>query len=293
MISGCSRRYCEFVRAPQKLVSPQADRVARGFAAADQEQIVLPHQFVVAQLLAVDLGVQPDADQIVAALLLALGQDLFVKHREVGERLHHLLGDFTAVAALDVDVGPVQHFVAAGPRVAEHLTDHVHRQRSRDVAHQVALAAGGDAIEQLVDDAADRILEPGDAARSEALAHQPALASVVLAVLVDHRLVRPHVGRDTGHHTVAAAKDLGVFGDEQHVFVTRDRPELVFGVPVQRLLLAHPLVERLRGKGVMHVDVEQINVLERHRASRVVRECESETCSTTDQATMEREVLPP
>ena len=209
---------------------------------------MLVEELLLAEPFSVELGVEPHADEIVAALFFALGQELFVERAELHERLGHLLGDVLGpVAPQDDEIGDVEHLVVALEGIAEHVADDAHGKRAGDVAHQIAFAAAATRSMSSPTMRADLRLELGDAARREAFAHQPALARVLFPVEVDHRLVGPHLEVDAGDHAETAAEDLGVLGDEGDVVVAGYGPQLL-GVSEERRLLAQPFVERLGGQ---------------------------------------------
>ena len=128
----------------QQLLDAAADHVARRLVAADEEQQRLEDDLVVVEAVAVDLGVHEHADEVVGRARAARRDHAPGRTRRTrmnaGRRGLHPLrtrrrasraGRRTSAAARPRSVG----------RHAEHVADHDHRERRREVVHEVARAA--------------------------------------------------------------------------------------------------------------------------------------------------------
>jgi hypothetical protein len=122
------------------------------------------------QRLAVDLGLREERDEVVGGALALLLDELREVEEDLGHRLARgLLGRLArllvlGVAGADHAVGPVEEQVPVGLREPEHPRDHRDRQRSGNRAHEVALAA----LAEPVDDLARDLLDLGVIALEEA-----------------------------------------------------------------------------------------------------------------------------
>ena len=91
-------------------------------------------------------------------------------------------------------VRPPQQIVAVGGCHAEHVADDDHRQRCREVVHEVAFTPLADAVDQVVADVAEVRLGRPDAAGGEPATHELPALRMRGAVDVDHPRKRPGVG---------------------------------------------------------------------------------------------------
>jgi hypothetical protein len=131
---------------------------------------------------------------------------------------------------------------------AEHLADHDHRQRVRELLDQVHRALALHAGEEAVHDVLDVRPQPLHHPRRERLVHERAQARVVRRIAVEHgqRALR----RD--RHAQLRRDDLldGFLGgaavaqDRHHVLVPGQHPEAQ-GTQVNRVLAAETVVRRV------------------------------------------------
>ena len=167
--------------------------MARRLITTDEDEQRLEVDLFVVEPVAVDLGVHEHAHQVVGRLGAPSRNHSrrvgLVLLRRSGRGEHHL---HRGVAALRAHhgVGPVQQPVAVFRRDAEQVADHDHRQRRRDVAHEVALAALAHRVDDRVAGPSDSRFQRLDSARGEAAAHQLAAHVVRRVVHVDHHRQR-------------------------------------------------------------------------------------------------------
>ena len=86
MLRRVARQRPQLVGMAQQLVHAAAEHVAGRLVAADEDEQALHQQLVVAQPLAVDLGVHEDADQVVARMRAAIGDDARADRRRTRRR---------------------------------------------------------------------------------------------------------------------------------------------------------------------------------------------------------------
>ena len=218
------------------------DQVASGLVAGDREQQEEGVEVHLGELLAVDFAHHERAHQVVAGILLALlGQLVRIEPHLHGRLLADLRGvaEFRVVEA-DQPVAPLEDLVAVLERHADQLGDDDERQFGRDVAHEVAVAERGHAVEDL----SGRLPDPGLQARRHAgrepLAHELAVLRVLRRIHVQHdgaRVVEILLG-EIAHHGAAAPGriGLGILGDRDQVLVLRDRVE---ALAVRQVLPEH------------------------------------------------------
>ena len=155
----------------QQLLHAAADDVARRLVAADEDQQRLVQHVVGAEAVAVDLGVHEHAHEVVGrrapdARATACVQNVGVARHGASIAWTYLLVGCAAALRAHHVVGPAQQVVAILGRDAEHVADQDHRQRRRDVADEVALAALAHLVDDRVADVADLRLAVADAARA-------------------------------------------------------------------------------------------------------------------------------
>jgi len=202
-----------------------ADQVRGGLVPPHQEEEGEGDQLRLAQALPVDLGREQCTQQVVAGIAPPSRQDL----REVACELDGR-SDVRRVAVAErgrVELGhPVGHLLEP-PLVldghAEQLGDHDRRQRPRELAHEIELAAPLDAVEQRARDVADAGLEARDAAGRERAIHERAELRVARTVRRDEErqlLVEAVVAfRDPHHDALAQDEQVGRLEGLEHVVV--------------------------------------------------------------------------
>ncbi len=112
-------------------------------------------------------------------------------------------GLHVGVVEADQHVAEVEHLVPVRLGQADHLADHLQRDLGRHLLDELALAPLAHRVDDGVGPLHDLLLEPGDDAGGEALAHQPAVAVVLGAVHVEDR--QAHLGQGL----------VGLGGDER------------------------------------------------------------------------------
>ncbi len=219
----------------QELPGPAGDDVAGGLVAADQDQQRLVHQRVVVEPVAVDLGVAQHAHEVVSGLGLAVGDDRVGVLRVADEGLGGR-ADATPVAGEGGEhgVAPRQELVPVLGGHAQVVADHDQRQRGGDVPDEVALAALGHPVDDLVADLADLVGALADPSGGEALVDELAPPQVLGVVHVDHH--RDGVG--VGPDPLGVGERGRVLGDGLEVGVAADAPLLA--VPVDGGVGPHP-----------------------------------------------------
>ena len=167
-------------------------RLGRVVAGRD-EQEEAHHDLVLLEPLAVDLGVDEDARQVVGRVLAPLGDQPAAALEDLGDvALHHGLD------ALGVEVGvagaerrvhqPRPDLVVLG-RDPHEAADHPRDDRLGDVGDEVARLAAVEAVERAGGDLADLVLVLGDPLRREAALEQRLEPVVLGRVHADeHRL---------------------------------------------------------------------------------------------------------
>ena len=254
--------------APQP-VDGVAEQLGRRLVAGDDHQEEEADDLDVVEAVAVDLGGEQRAREIVARLRACVGDQLVEVAEHVHRRLHagrRHVGH--ALLAVHDRVGPGAQLVAIGLGHAEHLADHVHRQLAGEVADEVA-APGCDERDRCgwLRELADARLELGDAARREAARHQRAHARVARRVHGEerHRRVRARMRRRRVERDAVAvreARDVAKAGE--HVGVARQRPEAEPLVAIDRRLGAQLGVDRVR----ILVDLVGVGIVLAHAVSR-------------------------
>ncbi len=178
----------QLVGMAQERENPAREQVHRAFVARDVEEHDLGDQFVPAEHVAVVLGGDKRADQVVAGIVpfpvghvaddsrqLAVGRpDLGLQGR-VGERLeraHQRSGELT-------DTGVLHH------RDAQHLRDHAEGEREGEFGDEVRAARIRDPVQRLVDKRRDPRFQRVDGTSGEGLGDKAAKPRVVRRVLVE------------------------------------------------------------------------------------------------------------
>ncbi len=134
--------------------------------------------------VAVDLGFEQHAHQVVAWCAAALGA------HGVGVRVHRtsprsaLLGRHRGVEP-EGELGPLEHLLALLLGNADEIGDHLERQPERDVGHEVALTAVGNRIDDGVDPRLHVTRQVVDATRREPAADDLAELGVLGRVEAD------------------------------------------------------------------------------------------------------------
>ena len=187
--------------------------------------------------VAVDLGVDEHAHEVVAGAGPAVGDDV----RGVGRVLAEggaggveLLGRGVDVLALHHVVGPAQEIGAVlGPH-AERVADHDHGQVGGDVVDEVALAVLAHGVDDLGARPPHGRLAVADPLRGEAAVDELPALEVGGVVHVDHH----RQGCEPGPDAAGVREDLRVAGDLLDVAVAGDAPD--GAVPVHGRVGPHP-----------------------------------------------------
>ena len=129
-----------------------ADQAVGGLGAGGEQQAQEAEDLLVAEPLALDLGVHQAADQIVARLGAPLleqrAQEIDQLLRRL-EALRRIVGEANDVEAPVVEGAVVLH------RHADDLGDHLDREQEGELRNQVGASVGGKGVDQLADDGAD------------------------------------------------------------------------------------------------------------------------------------------
>ena len=178
-------------------------------------------------------------------------------------------------------VRPVAQLVAVAVGHAEHVGDHLERQREREVGdHLHRVAARDDGVERGVDELLHARRELLDRARREHLLHDPADARVIGRIDVEHAAGAP-LGPLTEHllpqlgawvralDRVVLDAELGVTEEPEAVVVAEQHPG------PERALLHRVLLEQ---EPVLGVRVLGEAGLERVEAGQRVRICRGGPC---------------
>ena len=183
--SGSARKPLQLLGVTQQRLDPAGDDVAGRLVTADEHEHGLEDEVDVAQRALLVVGVDDEADEVLARAAPALG-DL---PEDVGRVVAHGLDDLVAdlAAAGGEQVRPVQQLGVVGLGEAHQLADHVHRQRRGDVGDDVALAPLDDGVEQRRDPLAQVRLVVLHPAQREPDADHPPPPGVLGRVHVDHR----------------------------------------------------------------------------------------------------------
>ena len=105
---------------------------------------------------------------------------------------------------------------------AEQAGDDPHRELERELAHQVGLAVGREAVDLLVDDRADELgLPAGQRLLAEGVGHQVAVAPVLGVVHAEDHVPHDHADR---HVVAGRGERLGVPQDPRAVVVAVGDP---------------------------------------------------------------------
>ena len=135
-----------------------------------------------------------DGDERADQILAALPAPLFEERAQIVDELLHQLAEACDVVRRERRchdrVRPRAEAVAVGGGHAEELGDHGDRERKREFLDETHLAARLDPVDQLVGDLLDAWAQPLDHPRRERLRDEPAQATVVVAVLVQHVVAR-------------------------------------------------------------------------------------------------------
>jgi hypothetical protein len=151
-------------------------------------------------------------------------------------------------------VRPPQQLVAVGGRDAQHVADHHHRERSREIAHEVALTVLAHAVDEIVTDLGDVVARRAHPSGREAAAHELAPLQVAGRVHVDHPRHRSRVGTAAAR----ARERRGIAPDGHHSGVGRNTPEIVALVEVHGSVRAHPRVP-VAGAIDVEIGCEQVD----------------------------------
>ena len=130
----------------------QVDVVGGGLMAGDQQGAAHRGELVLGQPVGVVPGGYERADQVIGGL----GSLHFDQRAEVAVQLGHGRHDLAGIAlpVSDNGVRPGMELAEVPGGHAEHLADHLGRQRQREGCHQVRrLGPAGHRVDQLVDDA--------------------------------------------------------------------------------------------------------------------------------------------
>ena len=179
-------------------------------------------------------------------------------HAEVFERIVDLVGHVVGAASSDHDlIDPLLDRVTLFFGDAQHVRDEPHRKGGREVLDDVDLVLLEHVVDQLGDDLAGSGFHLAHLTRREAGRHEGALLAVLLTVLVDHARVR----RDVRSSAFAVDEGLGVTLDRDDVVVAEHLPDLVFCVPVERLVLEEVVVHLVRivvRRGRAEIDIDEL-----------------------------------
>ncbi|MEZ5137741.1 MAG: hypothetical protein R2711_02860 [Acidimicrobiales bacterium] len=173
------------------------DQVAGGLVAGHAEQDEEHVELVLAQAVAVDLGVHERRHDVVAGARPAVLDERVAVGVDLGRRHLAVLVGGAEVLVLHADeaVAPVEDQVPVLVGHADHLADHLERQLGRHLLHELDLLAPGQAVEDALGLLVDVLDQAADHARREPGAHEPPVAAVLGRVHVEQREARPWRGR--------------------------------------------------------------------------------------------------
>ena len=234
-----------------------ADEIRRRFLAADHRDDAVGDDLLLGEPIAVDLRRHEGVNQPFARCRSLLGDARLEvgAHRLGGAQ--HATGAVGVVLEVAEDLGevgrPCLELRMVLGRHAEHLGRHDRGQRLGDVADDVHPAARNRRVEQAVHDLLDVRAQDGDPPRREGVRGEAANARVGGRIHEEH-LPHHHLG-----HRAELGEPDGVelrrrrrpVGDEpmehlDHVGVARDDPRVQVRIPVDGILFAQTVVERIR-----------------------------------------------
>ena len=218
-------------------------RMAGGVVGTGSEQGEEDTHLVLVQLLTLVLCLGDPAEQIVARILHPLGHQFVGQggqlHGGVGE--HHQRGPDVGV----LRVVPAGELLGGVHRVldlfpvgdAQHAAEDLARNLLGDQLTQVALAAPGDVVDDLLYDAGDPVGHLADVARGECHRDDVAQLGVARRVGHDERQHGLQLREVVDEDALGRAEHLDVAGDLAQMGVLDDRPEAlgVLQVGVQRI----------------------------------------------------------
>ena len=242
----------------QQLFGAAGQGVPRGLVPTDQDEQGLVDDLIVGELLAVDLGVDQDADEVVGGLAPARGDHLLHEGRVGAQRLHRRGPDLLGGRGRQRDhhvVAPRQQGLAVGRCHTEHVADHGHRQRGGKVTDEVTLSALTDRVDQRIAQRRNGFGPIAHALSSEARVDELAPQQVRRIVHVDHvrkdRAGGPdaaRIGEQLGCPLGVDQRAMGGNGG-QAVAVTEDR-----------LVHPHPAVGRPGVRVGVEASVGQVDI---------------------------------
>ncbi len=171
-------------------MSPWTDGVAGRFVASHRQQQEEHVEVHVRQRVAVDLGLEEPADDVVLGLIaMPLGELLRV-HEHLDLSVHHLFVADLVLGILRADhaVAPVEDLVPVIAGHTDQLGDHLERQLGGHVDHEVGVALGDGLVEDVAGQLADVRLEHADHAGSEAAVDELAVPGVLGRVHHQHEV---------------------------------------------------------------------------------------------------------
>ena len=156
-----------------------------------------------------------------------------------------------------VGVVPDGHLVGLGD--AQQIADGAHRHVLAEVGDDIEFRCADERIERFGAELAHLRFDLQHAARAENFCQQPPVGVVDRRVL--HRMVPGGISRAgeqrLGHDAVARAERLPVRQRGRDVVIPAQRVEAVFGVVVERRLVAQPFPDRVR----VCVDLEIVRIV--------------------------------
>ena len=212
-----------------------ADRVARRLVAGDDEQqeerTELARRELVLAVLVFDLGLHERGRDVVARVVepvLARASRPYWNSSMPAPMSSSSVCTYSGSPTPRIDVRELEDALGVGARDAEHVADDLQRERGRDLAHEVALAAAA-RPRSTISRACSRTISSIFATwrgREAAVHDQPQLR-VLRRVHVDHR-AEPlrDLGRDVADVDARRGVErLGIAAHLHHVGVARERPE--------------------------------------------------------------------
>ena len=212
--------------------------------------------------MAVDLGLEQHPDEVVARLLLALGD----QRVDVGLGVAHGLALVVPVEerVREHPLDPVEPALLVLLRQVHEPRERAERHRVRELGHDVAAAVARDRLEQPRRERLEVRAQRIDARPREERVDEPAVARVLRRVELDReqRVLRGCDGGMTVVPTTADVNDSWSSAAARHVVVAREQPEAAVEVRVhERLLLADRADHAL---GIL--DEPRVVVVEAHAA---------------------------
>ena len=241
-----------------ELAHTVTDRCACGLGSAGDEQADLVHDRCRRQRVPIDLGMQPERNEIVGgAGHLVLGDlaersdEFHIRVDELNEGVPVALAHINAHEAL----APTLEFTPHRLGITEQATREPRWQLTGQRIDQLALTRVDNVIDQLGDKCIDLSASISNGCSRECVLHQHALLAMARIVLRNHVDL---VGCPNRAVALAAEIHAAAPFDLHQIGVSGDTPQPVAMVSIDRLVGSHPR-ERIVGITAVELRVKQID----------------------------------